>query len=77
MPSDLLNMGPLVLSFFRGSWCPYCNLEMSELQRVVDEVRACGANIAAVSPQSVEESGNMQKNAMSVLIYYLMKIVWL
>ena len=53
---DLLANGPLVLTFFRGFWCTYCNLDLHALEEVADEIREKGATIAAVSMQSVEES---------------------
>lgn len=53
---DLLAAGPLVVSFFRGGWCPYCNLELRAYQKILPEIRARGANIVAISPQLTEES---------------------
>jgi len=48
--------GPLVLNFYRGSWCPYCNLELKALQDVHAEIRALGASLVAISPQLPDES---------------------
>ena len=47
----LLNKGPIVLSFFRGSWCPYCNIELQALQQAGPEIAGLGASIVAVSPE--------------------------
>ncbi len=48
---DLLKEGPLVLSFFRGVWCPYCNLELQALQAHAESFRAAKAKIIVISPQ--------------------------
>lgn len=53
---DLLADGPLVLGFFRGSWCPYCNLELQELQRFAGEIGAAGARLAVITPQAPSNS---------------------
>ena len=47
----LLNAGPVVLSFYRGGWCPYCSIELRGLQRAWPEIKALGAAVIAVSPQ--------------------------
>jgi len=46
---DLLARGPLVLSFFRGGWCPYCTLELRALQAALPEIETRGASLAAVT----------------------------
>lgn len=50
--TDLLALGPLVLSFFRGRWCPYCITELESWRELYPEVRRMGALFAAISPQS-------------------------
>jgi hypothetical protein len=40
---DLLAMGPVVVSFYRGGWCPYCNLELRALQSALSEITRLGA----------------------------------
>ena len=55
-PNDLLRDGPVVLSFYRGSWCPYCNLELRTLQANIGEFEARGARLVAISPQVPDES---------------------
>lgn len=47
----LLERGPLVVSFYRGVWCPYCNLELQALQDALPEIAATGASVVAISPQ--------------------------
>ncbi len=49
--AGLLNSGPLVLSFYRGGWCPYCNLELRALHRLLPELRRAGAQLVAVTPE--------------------------
>ena len=48
---ELLREGPLVLNFYRGSWCPFCNLQLRALQMALPSMRALGANLLAVSPE--------------------------
>lgn len=54
--SDLLAKGPLVVSFYRGVWCPYCNMELQALQAALPAFRAAGAGLVAISPQNVANS---------------------
>ena len=48
--------GPIVLSFYRGGWCPYCSLELKALQEVNDEIKALGASLVAISPELPDET---------------------
>ncbi|MEH1800004.1 MAG: peroxiredoxin-like family protein [Nostoc sp.] len=48
----LLVTGPVVISFFRGSWCPFCNLELAGLQQALPAIKTLGASIIAISPQN-------------------------
>ncbi|MGO4303642.1 peroxiredoxin-like family protein [Cupriavidus sp. RAF12] len=52
----LLTQGPLVISFYRGVWCPYCNIELQALQEVLGPIRELGANLVAISPQNAVNS---------------------
>jgi peroxiredoxin len=54
--SDLLQEGPVILSFYRGEWCPFCNLELRALQRAMEDVEAAGATLVAVSPNTPDIS---------------------
>ncbi len=54
--AELLRQGPLVLTFYRGVWCPYCNLELQALQAAWPDIRAAGANVVAISPQAAANS---------------------
>jgi len=51
-PVELLTEVPLVVSFYRGVWCPYCNLELRALQEALLGFRELGANLVAISPQN-------------------------
>lgn len=48
----LLAQGPLVLSFYRGFWCPYCNIELEALQDALSDIENRGATLLAISPQT-------------------------
>jgi peroxiredoxin len=55
--AELVAQGPAVLVFYRGQWCPYCNLTLRTYQReVVPELGKYGATLAAVSPQRPDGS---------------------
>lgn len=54
--SDFLSRGPLVISFYRGAWCPYCNLEINALQKRLPEILAAGGQLIAISPQLPDKS---------------------
>jgi peroxiredoxin len=53
---DLRSRGPLVLCFYRGAWCPYCNLELREWQQHLAELTRLGASFVAISPQTPDAS---------------------
>lgn len=48
----LLVKGPLVVTFYRGVWCPYCNIELQAINEVLPKIQAYGANVVAISPQT-------------------------
>jgi len=54
--SALLNQGPVVVTFYRGSWCPYCNLQLRALQAKLNDIHALGATLVAISPEVPDES---------------------
>ena len=59
---ELLAKGPLVISFYRGVWCPYCSLELQALQAALPEIAARGANLVAISPQTAPNSRKSQRD---------------
>lgn len=54
--SDLLALGPLVVKFFRGRWCPYCVTELETWRDLYAEVRRRGALLVALSPQNIRQN---------------------
>ena len=54
--ADLLGQGPLVLTFYRGFWCPYCNAELAHIQQFVEQIQNAGATLLAISPEKPEYS---------------------
>ncbi len=52
----LLSKGRVVVTFYRGSWCPYCNLQLRALSLKVPEIHKLGAEVVAISPQIPDES---------------------
>ncbi len=54
--SQLLLKGPVVLIFYRGGWCPYCNLALRSYQAILSEIHLAGATLVAVSPQTPDNS---------------------
>ncbi len=54
--SDLLALGPLIVSFFRGRWCPYCATELEAWRELHNEVRERGALLVAISPQTARHN---------------------
>ncbi|MFS1514034.1 peroxiredoxin-like family protein [Chengkuizengella sp. SCS-71B] len=53
---DELNKGPVILSFYRGEWCPYCNLEVRAYQQKINEITELGAQLFAISPEEPDYS---------------------
>jgi peroxiredoxin len=49
---DLLATGPLVVSFFRGDWCPYCAATLDALEAVLPDLTATGATLVAITPET-------------------------
>jgi peroxiredoxin len=47
----LLEAGPAVVTFYRGGWCPYCNIQLRAYQAVLADISALGARLVAISPQ--------------------------
>ena len=64
--ASLLARGPLVLSFYRGVWCPYCNLELQALQASLPAIEAAGGALLAISPQTAANSRkSVRQNGLS------------
>jgi peroxiredoxin len=54
--TDLLALGPLVINFFRGRWCPYCVTELEAWRDLYSIVRERGGLLIAISPQTIRQS---------------------
>lgn len=54
--SALLRSGPVILIFYRGAWCPYCNLQLRTFNAHLAEITAAGGQLVAVSPQTPDHS---------------------
>lgn len=53
---DMLSLGPLVIKFFRGRWCPYCVTELEAWRDLYPTLRSRGALLVAISPQTVRQN---------------------
>ncbi|MDG4651989.1 peroxiredoxin-like family protein [Chryseobacterium arthrosphaerae] len=63
--NDILKKGKMILAFYRGSWCPYCNLELKFLQDNLSRIKDKNAVLIAVSPQTPDHSLSMaEKNKL-------------
>ena len=65
-PSELLQLGPVIVTFYRGGWCPYCNIQLRAYQAALPEITALGARLVAISPQLPDGSlSTAQTNALT------------
>ncbi len=63
---DFLKTKPTVLIFYRGGWCPYCNLHLKDLKKIGDDVKKRGYRIVAISPDRPEElKKSIEKNKIT------------
>ncbi|QJP16647.1 AhpC/TSA family protein [Starkeya sp. ORNL1] len=63
---DLLAHGPMIVTFYRGVWCPYCNFDLQAIQAALPDFEARGARLVAVSPQTQANSRrSMRDNKLS------------
>lgn len=68
---SVLKTDRVVLTFYRGAWCPYCNLSLNQLQSILPEIKQAGARLIAISPQtpdaslSLQEKNNLQFEVLS------------
>jgi peroxiredoxin len=56
---DMLSLGPLVIKFFRGRWCPYCMTELETWRDLYGRIRERGALMVAIGPQTERQSDFM------------------
>jgi len=63
---ELLKTSRLVITFYRGGWCPYCNLELKAFESALSEIKAKGAQLVAISPELPDNALTTQeKNALT------------
>ncbi|MCC3373744.1 peroxiredoxin-like family protein [Cohnella sp. REN36] len=58
---DELAKGPVVLTFYRGSWCPFCNIQLRAYQQLLPEIEKLGGQLMAVSLQNPDNSLSHQE----------------
>jgi len=58
---SMLADGPVVLTFFRGSWCPYCVTELKGIEKRIEQIEATGASVLAVSPELPSKTVRLDK----------------
>lgn len=56
--SSLLSKGPVILNFYRGGWCPFCNLEFKSLNDILPQIKHYGASLVGISPELPDNSLN-------------------
>jgi peroxiredoxin len=67
--ATLLAKGPVVVTFYRGGWCPYCNLELKAYQDVLPRIVAAGASLVAISPEKPDDSvSTAEKNGLTFAV---------
>lgn len=54
--ADLLKQGPLVVVWYRGAWCPYCNIQLSHMAEAMPRIKKLGANVVAISPELPDQT---------------------
>jgi peroxiredoxin len=63
--SDTLKSGIVIIKFYRGEWCPICNLDLREIQNHLPQIKSLGASLIAISPQKPDDALTaVQKNEL-------------
>lgn len=57
--AKLLQSGPVVVTFFRGSWCPYCLGELTDVQKHLEDINSAGATVLAISPEKPSKTADL------------------
>jgi peroxiredoxin len=60
--AELLTRGPLIVTFYRGVWCPYCNMDLQALQERLPDFERLGAQLVSISPQTAANSRRSQRD---------------
>jgi peroxiredoxin len=59
--ASLLEKGPVVLLWYRGGWCPYCNIQLNAFQQALPDITAAGAQLVALTPELPDKSLNTKE----------------
>ena len=63
--TKLREKGPVVVTFYRGGWCPYCNLQLKSYQQMLPEINAAGGTLVAITPELPDASmSTAEKNEL-------------
>lgn len=62
---EALKEGPIILVFYRGQWCPYCNRHMAALSEIADSLEGIGVQLFAISPENPEYLKMMEEKSES------------
>lgn len=66
---DELAKGPVILTWYRGSWCPYCNIQLHDYQASLGDIQAAGAQLVAVSPELSDSALSWkEKNELEFIV---------
>ncbi len=64
--STLLSKGPTIISFYRGGWCPFCNLELRAYQDLLGDIKGSGGQLIAVTSEKPDNSlSTIEKNELA------------
>jgi peroxiredoxin len=60
---SLIERGPVAVMFFRGHWCPYCQLNVRAVIKIYHRIKALGANVVAIMPETQEYAAKFKTEA--------------
>lgn len=67
--ASLLENGPLIINFYRGGWCPYCNFELKAYQELLADIQALGGQLVAITPEKADNSlSTIEKNELEFAV---------
>ena len=67
--SDLWAQGPVVIVWYRGGWCPYCNMQLHAMQEALPAIKAAGATLVAITPETPDNSlSTSEKNELEFTV---------
>ncbi len=67
--TEELSKGPVILTQYRGGWCPYCNLELKAYQRELESIKDAGTTLIAISPETSDATlFTREKNELEFIV---------